>query len=93
MIAMVGTLRKRLGVVAIVTATIYFRDGTIFQDFVNGYFKLPDRIFLEIRRQILITKTSWIRLLATFSRLKDLNRILDLFKRLKVIKKPTRFDK
>jgi len=48
MITMVGTLRKHLGVVAItivvVIATIYFKDGTIFQDFANGSFKLPNGI-------------------------------------------------
>jgi hypothetical protein len=40
---------KRLGVVAIVTiatvaTTIYFKDGTIFQDFANNSFKLPNGI-------------------------------------------------
>ncbi len=46
---MAGNLRKRLGVVIIATipvfaTTIYFRDGTIFQDFANGSFKLHDGI-------------------------------------------------
>jgi hypothetical protein len=46
---MVGNLRKHLSVVAtttfaIVIATIYFKDGTIFQDFANGSFKLPNGI-------------------------------------------------
>jgi hypothetical protein len=49
MIAMVGNLRKRLGVVvaktiAIVVTTIYFKDGAIFQDFANGSFKFLDDI-------------------------------------------------
>jgi hypothetical protein len=49
MIAMAGNLMKCLGVVAtstiiVVTTTIYFRDGTIFQDFANDSFKLPDGI-------------------------------------------------
>jgi hypothetical protein len=42
MIAIEGNLRKRLGVV--VATTIYFRHGSIFQDFANGSFKLPDDI-------------------------------------------------
>jgi hypothetical protein len=49
MIAMAWNLRKCPGVLAIATivvvaTTIYFRDGTIFQDFANGSFKLPDGI-------------------------------------------------
>jgi hypothetical protein len=49
MIAMIGNLRKRLSVVATTTiadvaTTIYFRNGTIFQDFANGSFKLLDDI-------------------------------------------------
>jgi hypothetical protein len=46
---MVGNLRKHLGVVATITittvaTTIYFKGGTIFQDFANGSFKLLDGI-------------------------------------------------
>ncbi len=46
---MAWNLRKCPGVLAIATivvvaTTIYFRDGTIFQDFANGSFKLPDGI-------------------------------------------------
>ncbi len=41
---MAWNLRKCLSVVVIVTTTIYFRDGTIFQDFANGYFKLLNGI-------------------------------------------------
>jgi DNA/RNA endonuclease YhcR with UshA esterase domain len=49
---MAGKLRKHLGVVtittiAIVVTTIYFKDGTIFQDFANGSFKLPNGIFFR----------------------------------------------
>jgi hypothetical protein len=48
---MVRNLRKCLGVVtttiAIVVATINFRDGTIFQNFANGSFKLLDGIFFR----------------------------------------------
>jgi hypothetical protein len=49
MIAMEGNLRKCLGVVAattivVVVATIYFKDGAIFQDFSNDSFKLHDGI-------------------------------------------------
>jgi hypothetical protein len=48
-IAMIGNLRKCLGVVVATTITdvaitIYFRNGTIFQDFANGSFKLLDGI-------------------------------------------------
>jgi len=46
---MAGNLKKHLGVVTmatitIVVITIYFKDGTIFQDFANGSFKLPNGI-------------------------------------------------
>jgi hypothetical protein len=46
---MARNLRKCPGVVAATTivaiaTTIYFRDGTIFQDFANGSFKLPNGI-------------------------------------------------
>jgi hypothetical protein len=46
---MVRNLKKRLGVVAtttivVVATTIYFKDGTIFQDFANGSFKKFDGI-------------------------------------------------
>ncbi len=47
--AMARNLRKHLNVVAAATittiaATIYFKDGAIFQDFANGSFKYPDGI-------------------------------------------------
>jgi hypothetical protein len=46
---MAGNLRKHLGVVAattiiVVAATIYFKDGAIFQDFANDSFKFLDGI-------------------------------------------------
>ncbi len=95
---MVRNLKKRLGVVAtttivVVAATIYFKDGTIFQDFVNGSFKFFDGILFGNKH----TKANhWSKLdktLATLSQSKDLNRILNLFKRmLKMIHKPTIFD-
>jgi hypothetical protein len=49
MISMVRNLKKCLSVVAVTTivavvATIYFKDGAIFQDFANGSFKLLDGI-------------------------------------------------
>jgi Tfp pilus assembly protein PilZ len=95
MIAMARNLRKRLSVVvattiATVVTTIYLKNGAIFQDFPSNFLMV---YCLEISKQYLITKVSWIRLVATPSRSKGLNRILDLFKRLKVIHKPTRFDK
>jgi hypothetical protein len=95
MIAMAGNLRKRLSVVvtttiATIAVIIYFKDGAIFQDFPSNFLMV---YCLEISRQNLIIRVSWIRLLVTPNRLKDLNQILDLFKRLKVTHKPTRFDK
>jgi hypothetical protein len=86
--------RKRLGVVAattitVVASTIYFKDGAIFQDFPSNFLML---YCLEINGQNMITRISWIRLLATPNQSKDLNQLMDLFKRLKVIHKPTRFN-
>ncbi len=48
-IAMVGNLKKHLGVVAattiaVVVIIIYLRDGAIFQYFANGSFKKIDGI-------------------------------------------------
>ncbi len=59
---------------------------TVLSNFLIAY-------CLEINRQNLFTKIRWIKLLTTFNQSKDLNRILDLFKSLKVNHKPTRFDK
>jgi len=75
MIAMVGNLRKCLGVVVAatiitVTTTIYFKDGIIFQDFPSNFLMA---YCLEISKQNMIIKVSWIRLLATPSQSKDLN--------------------
>jgi hypothetical protein len=74
----------------IVAGTIYFRDGTIFQDFPSNFLMV---YCLEISKQNLIPKVNWIKLLTIANKLKDLNQILDLFKRLIVTHKPTRFDK
>ncbi len=46
---MAWKLRKRLGVVAsttiaVVAATIYLKNGVVFQDFTNGSFKFLDGI-------------------------------------------------
>ncbi len=94
-IVMARNLRKCLGVVAtatiaIVATTIYFRNGVIFQDFPSKFLMV---YCMEISRQNLITKVSWIKLLANPCQSKDLNRILGLFKKLKMIHKPTKFDK
>jgi hypothetical protein len=88
-------LKNHLVVVATTTiidvvGTIYFKNGIIFQDFPLNFLMV---YCLEISRQNLVTRISWTQLLAIPSRPKDLNQILDLFKRLKVILKPTRFDK
>ncbi len=76
--------------IVVVAGTIFFKDGVIFQDFSSNFLMV---YCLEISRQNLIIKVSWIRLLAIPSQSKGLNQILDLFKRMKVIHKPTRFDK
>jgi hypothetical protein len=69
LIAMARKFRKHVGVVvaatiAIVTATIDFTDGAIFQDFPSKFLMV---YCLEISRKNLITITSWIRLLAILS--------------------------
>ncbi len=92
---MAGNLKKRLGVVTTTTivaiiATIYLKNGVIFQDFPLNFLMV---YCLEINRQNLFTNINWIILLTTPKQSKDLNQILDLFKRLKVTHKPTRFDK
>jgi len=56
---MVGNLKKLLGVVVVATievvaTTIYFKDGTIFQDFANGSFKLPNGILFGNKQSKLV---------------------------------------
>jgi hypothetical protein len=75
---MAGNLRKCLGMVVVVTivaiiVTIYFRDGIdskillmVPSNFLMAY-------CLEISKQNLITRVSWIRLVAILNRSKDLN--------------------
>jgi hypothetical protein len=57
---MVGNIKKHLGVVAavtiaVVTPTIYIKDGAIFQDFPSNFLMI---YCLEISKQNLITRVS-----------------------------------